>query len=66
MTPMANQPVRVTISYAIVFIFLVSFLWAGVHNDWQGSLREGLTLGNFPPCFANHADQSFKRISTHV
>jgi hypothetical protein len=62
---MATQPVRTKISYAILLIFLVSFLWAGLQHDWHDSLREALTLGNFPLSSATHTYECSKGTTTH-
>jgi len=42
-----NQPLRTSISYTILFIFLTGLLWSGVQNGLHTSIREA--LGDLSP-----------------
>ena len=55
---MAND--RTTLSYAIVLLFILCFLWAGLQNDLRTSLHESLALGKLPLFSFNSPEESFE------
>jgi hypothetical protein len=59
---MASQRVRTTISYAVVFIFLVSFLCAGLQNSLPGSFG---TVGELPLFSPDRAEEDIKGNLSH-